>query len=379
MFNNSLYMKKVCFILFINLVYLHAYAQLNNNGAAIKLTTGAYIVLQDINFKNNGTFLQSAGTVKMTGNNNNYIFGSVKPQFFNLQIAKSETKQVLLLTDFNVTGEILFSSGLLHLNKKNIFLLGTAVLKGEADSRRIIGPAGGYIEVKALLNAPVNVNPGNLGALISSTQNLGNTTIRRRHQSQKIGGGNSNSIFRYYEIIPANTAALNAALRFNYFDGELNGLNENNLILFKKVNTAPWSNQGFTKRSITANYVIKTAISDLFLWTLSAPNVGLRGIDTNNEQNTYSTDNISKNAHSLFIENVYPTIGSMQNIYIKTGNMDLENVQVMLYDMKGKLILNQQINYQSQWITLPQLLPAGIYKLVIQSGESNYQQSFMKQ
>ncbi|RYZ30651.1 MAG: hypothetical protein EOP49_39710, partial [Sphingobacteriales bacterium] len=207
-------MKKILYLALINLAYqFPMQAQLNNNGAIIKLTTGSFIVLQDINLNNNGTFLQSTGSVKMTGATNNYILGSTRPQFFNLVIAKNETKQVQLATDINIAGELQFSSGLLHLNRKNIFLVGAALLKGEMENRRIIGPTGGYVEAKALLITPANANPGNLGAWITSARNLGTTIIRRGHQSQAIGGGAPASISRHYEIIPAVNTNLNATLR----------------------------------------------------------------------------------------------------------------------------------------------------------------------
>ena len=220
----------------------------------------------------------------------------------------------------------------------------------------------------------------NLGAFISSTKNLGNTVIRRGHQSQIIGGGNSNSLLRYYDITPVNNIDLNATLRFQYFDAELNGLTENNTVLFKKVNNFSWVNQGFTTRSAAANYVIKNGIADFYRWTISAPNVPGRSQQPVTGILNNANPAITKTpGANVFIENLYPTIGEMQSIYIKAGNMDIQKMQVMLYDMQGKLVLNQQINYQSQWLQLPQLLAAGIYKVAIRSGEWKYQQSFVKQ
>ena len=132
-------MKKIIFLTTATLVILSStFAQLNNKSARIVMTQGSYLVLNDIAFANNGSFIQSAGTVKMTGNNNNTISGTVKPQFFSLVINKNVTKEVQLLTDFNVSSEILFISGLLNLNNKNIFLLNTALLKGESESNRVL-------------------------------------------------------------------------------------------------------------------------------------------------------------------------------------------------------------------------------------------------
>jgi len=127
----------------------------------------------------------------------------------------------------------------------------------------MIGANDGYIETTAILNAPVAVNPGNLGAVISSGQNLGATVVRRGHSSQ------TNSILRYYDILPANDIAIDATLRINYLDAELNGLDENALVLWKSTDSIRWTNIGYTSRDATANYVEASGISDLSRWTLS--------------------------------------------------------------------------------------------------------------
>lgn len=374
-------MKILLSLLCFTLAAANALSQLRNNNTNIVMTTGSYLVLNDIGFVNNGVFTQSAGVVRMTGVANSTITGTIKPQFYTLEIAKTGIAETQLFINLDIAKEVSFISGLLNLNNRNIFLLGTAVIKGETETRRIIGANGGYVEVNAALNAPANANPGNLGAFITSTKNFGNTIIRRGHQSQVVGGGNSNSLLRYYDVIPTNNIDLNAALRFQYLDAELNGIDEGNAILFKKVNNVVWTNQGFTTRSTTANYVLKTAIADFFRWTVSAPVIAPGRPNEQvivNSSNSNST--ITKtNAANIFIENLYPTIGEMQRVYIKTGNMDIQKIKVMLFDMQGRLVMNQQINYQSQWVQLPQLLSAGTYKVIIQSGVWKYQQSFMKQ
>jgi hypothetical protein len=377
-------MKKILSVGFGLLVWIVTLAQnpqLKNNNARIVMLPGSWLVLNDMSLVNNGVFNQSTGVVKMTGENNSVISGTALPGFYSLQVAKNAAKEIQLLTNINVSGEVSFISGLLNLNNRNLVLLGTATVKGETELRRIIGPTGGYVETTIALNAPAAVNPGNLGAYIYSTQNLGTTIIRRGHQSQLIGGGNNNSLHRYYDILPLNNTALNATLRFQYFDAELNGLNENNVMLFKKVNNVSWVNQGYTARSATANYVIKNAIPDFFRWTISTP-IAIPGRSSQPVTDGLSNSHpqITKtNIPKVFIENLYPTMGSMQNVYIKTGNADVQKMQVTLFDIQGKAVLHQQINYQSQWVQLPALLAAGMYKVVIQSGEWIYQQSFVKQ
>ena len=83
------------------------------------------------------------------------------------------------------------------------------------------------------------------------------------------------SIFRYYDILPTNNTALNATLRFQYLDAEMNGLNENTIVLWKSPDNTHWSSQGFTTRNTTSNYVEKTGIMDFSRWTLSSVNNAL--------------------------------------------------------------------------------------------------------
>jgi hypothetical protein len=84
--------------------------------------------------------------------------------------------------------------------------------------------------------------------------------------------GLNNSILRYYDIVPVNNTNLNATLRFKYFDGELNSIDENSFVLFKSDNAINWSVQGFTSRDVTANFVEKNGIGSFSRWTLSSIN-----------------------------------------------------------------------------------------------------------
>src|SRR5687768_16933588 len=117
-------MKVILSLLCVMLAVSNALSQLRNNNANIVMTPGSYLVLNDMGFVNNGVFMQPSGVVKMMGENNSAISGTVRPQFYGLQIAKNAAKEVQLLTHVNVAGDVSFVSGLLNLNNRNIFLLG---------------------------------------------------------------------------------------------------------------------------------------------------------------------------------------------------------------------------------------------------------------
>jgi len=241
-------------------------------GAIISTTGGEVITLSDMDLVNDGVISQSAGqgVFVFAGSSNSSISGGAAPLFDILKIAKTGGAKLSLQQTVHIGSSLQFGSGLIDLNGNNILLQPGAVLSGESAASRITGTSGGYVEITNTLNAPSAINPGNLGAVLSSGQNLGSTVIRRGHVSQTNGAGNGNSIFRYYDIIPSNNTALNATLRLQYFDEELNSLDKNNLVLWKSTDQLTWSVQGYTTRDATANYVEKTGIDDFSRWTLSS-------------------------------------------------------------------------------------------------------------
>ncbi len=95
--------------------------------------------------------------------------------------------------------------------------------------------------------------------------------IRRGHNSQVNTYGNGNSIFRYYDIVPENPVPFSASLRINYFNSELNGLPENELVFWNSSDNLHWIIRGFTTRNTTVNFVEKTGITEFSRWTLSSP------------------------------------------------------------------------------------------------------------
>jgi len=252
-----------------------AHAQFTiQNGAVISMNGNAVITLQDIDLIIDGIVSQQAGDGSwfFTGSGDNSITGSSSPFFDKLYMAKTGSAKVTLLQNISIAGSIDFNSGLIYLNNNHILLQPGAMLNGENGSSRIVSANGGYVEAIAVLNAPVAVDPGNLGVSITSAQNLGSTVIRRGHASQTSSSGAGSSILRYYDILPSSNTALNATLRINYLDAELNGLNESALTLWKSTDTVHWTNMGYTARDATANYVEDSGIADFSRWTLSAVN-----------------------------------------------------------------------------------------------------------
>src|SRR5439155_20397820 len=104
------------------------------------------------------------------------------------------------------------------------------------------------------LNNPQSMNPGNLGATITSSKNLGLVTIKRGYKEQSGGNAFNKSILRYYKITPANNTQLSATLRFSYLDAELNGVNESTANLFKSANNGSiWTGMNANAPDVNIN------------------------------------------------------------------------------------------------------------------------------
>jgi hypothetical protein len=242
-------------------------------GAQFSVFSDTKLTLQNTDLIVNGdALLFSTSPVSFTGNASSFIGGDGAIRFFNLEIKKTGDQSVSLQKAISVGNGVFFTSGFLNLNGFDLDLETTGHLDGEREDSRVIGPNGGNVVFSANLNSPTGSNPANLRIIITSDQNLGNVIIKRGHQSQVNNGSSGNSILRYYDILAVNNTNLNATLRLNYFDGELNANNENSLALFKSDDGVNWSNQGFTSKDANANFVEKTGIGSFSRLTLFSDN-----------------------------------------------------------------------------------------------------------
>ena len=146
--------------------------------------------------------------------------------------------------------------------------LGTAngTIVGENVTTYIIASGGGEIIKTLNLNAPNEVNPGNMGILITSTQNLGSTTVRRGHMAQTISG--NSSVKRYFDIEPTTNTGLDATVKMYYLDHELNSLTENSLEMYKGGGNK-WVAQPTNTQDASTNYIEITNLDQLDEYTMS--------------------------------------------------------------------------------------------------------------
>ncbi|MEZ4771554.1 MAG: T9SS type A sorting domain-containing protein [Bacteroidia bacterium] len=239
------------------------------NGSFIRADGQVKLVLEDTRWEQEGTFIPDQSTVRVVGDAlpADCAFASTTGITLYQIDLKKNTHNLQLETPLNITGKLNFFQGNLDLNGYLLDLGTTGFLIDETEIHRVLDQTGGgAIHVTSTINSPNQLNPGNIGLALSSSANWGVTTLIRRHDPYNLGGGNS--ILRSFEINPTNNSGLNATLRFDYFDAELNGVPESGFQLFHSTNNGlNWAVGGIATHNTTSNWVEVSGINTFSLWT----------------------------------------------------------------------------------------------------------------
>jgi hypothetical protein len=247
-------------------------------GTTVRIAAGTTIVLKESDLVNNGTIVSAAGSkISFSGAQDVHVSGTGTTSLNGLELGLINGKKITLLQDIVVNGSLLFNGGFLDLGNATVNLGTTGTLVSESESSRATTTGLGNFLSQATLAAPSAANPGNLGAVITSAENLGVTEVRRFHAPQSSSAGTS--IGRYYVIAPANNNNLGATIRLAYFDAELNGLTEGTLSLWRSNNNGgSWVDLGTSDRNTVTNYVEESGLQSLSRFALADGNTGLSGL-----------------------------------------------------------------------------------------------------
>ena len=286
-------------------------------GTNVIVDGDAQIVLNGMGLNNNGNYRTLSGTLVFTGTKADgaaYINGSSFPMLHHLKIDRI-SRDLQLNTRVFVNGNLELAAGNLELNNYSIDLGSTGRLIGESRNTRVLGNTGGYIKATALVARGENIEPGNLGLLINSDDNLGTTTVIRGHIQQRNKDGEL-SIERYYEIDPAFQVNNKINVRANFLDVESTNPDMQQLVLWSSDDAG--RNWKPVKSGVT-NYELTK--SD-----------GL-----NNMRVTYFTKKPGSNQlNSAYIQ-LYPN-PVRENFTLSYYSSDEEDVLVNLYTKSGQLL-----------------------------------------
>ena len=190
--------------------------------------------------------------------------GGSAPTFDNGDEACANTVVVSMDSDWLLGGGFYVSGNLyvesdIDLNGNNIGLGSSAYLI--EDNGRIYGETG-YVSTQRDLSN-INENVAGLGAEISTSANMGTTTIKRYH----FATSSPASIKRRYEISPSTNTGLNATLIFHYDDNELNNLTASYLELYRSTdNGVNWTDMNGSVNTFV-NTITLSGIDAFSQWT----------------------------------------------------------------------------------------------------------------
>jgi hypothetical protein len=331
------------------LVVAHAgSAQLiTTKGSFIKSDTNSFIVLNDLGFANQIAQARFDNVFKFTGGTDVRLAGTNRIWFNKIILEKQDNAKVLLDQDLDISHSMLFSGGLMDLNNREIQLQPEAVFLNENKSSRITGTHGGFVSIQANAGSSLTVNPGNLGAIVNSSEPIGTITIKRGHKTQS-GFSLDESIQRYYDIEFANNNLDRVAVRFNYFDAELNGQDENRIRVYQSPDRGiHWSMQENGVQH-TLSYIKSKGNTDSpNRFTLASP-----GLFTNQK--------VSLSTAAL---RTWPNPASAY-FYVQVDGSE-GDAQVQVFDVEGKLHRSYNCK-QGTALKIEGLLP-GVYIIKVEA------------
>ena len=218
----------------------------------------------------------NVGVYSYSGGSNPALSGSPSVNHFVLGSSSALT----LSSGATVNGNLILKSDL-DLNGQAISL-GTSAYLIE-DEGRIYGNSGQIQTTRTLSNIDENV--AGLGAEITTSANMGSTTITRTHAANSSPA----SIERRFNIAPTNNSGLNATLVFHYDNDELDGLTASALELHKSTDGGTnWTDMNGSINTFH-NTITLSEIGSFSLWTaMESEDVNPPILETENPVHAYA-------------------------------------------------------------------------------------------
>lgn len=263
----------------------------------LKLTNGTLYIGNNTLSLNGSTSgsgsLNSSGSavVNVGGSGNSFgtlRFASGANTLSQLNVDRDGSGQmatVQLGSDVAVSGQLNLTSGNLKTGSYKVTLGSTGTFSEVVTSNppaQTDGYLEGTVETSRSLSANTTETFGGIG--VSLTMGVSNSITATRVTGTAISSGNGSpytgnqSIKRYFAFTASTNSGLNAAMVFRYYDHELNGITESELVLYRHAD--PYTNSNWTdfggKQSVntSANWVANDALENkiqaLSTWTLGS-------------------------------------------------------------------------------------------------------------
>ena len=186
--------------------------------------------------------------------------------FYNITI--NNASGATLSANAIVNGTITLTNGIVTTNAFTIDLGTNGTIVEIA-----INPTSyvtGTVKATRSLMQTISNNFGGIGVEITENNFDNNSTVVTRVTGTSCTGIEGNeSITRYFTIEPVTDAGLDATLEFSYFDHEIVGHSEANLMIYKSTDSRVTWSPVVTSRDAALNTLTVTGITSFSDWTAS--------------------------------------------------------------------------------------------------------------
>jgi gliding motility-associated-like protein len=201
--------KLLCLFLIGSTLSSFGQNQMHISTGTFVTADNAFINLDDTNIINEGTIRTTSANLVINATQTIALQGA---GIYELHRLILNTTDVLSIEqNVFLNEQLIFNQGRVNLNDSRVDL-GEALgeLIGETDDNYLYADGSGIIVKPFSFDLPADLNPGNLGLSLSSTENLGASEIIRAHEVLSLPGG-AQSIRRSYEVSTAtpNNDAVN--------------------------------------------------------------------------------------------------------------------------------------------------------------------------
>lgn len=246
------------------------------------------------------TDINTTGYVNFVGIIDQEIGGTKTTNFENINV--NNANRVYLNQDIEIKHNLTLTNGKFDLKDKTVDLGTTGNIVNETetncitatDANWVVGSNTGTIKTTQTIDDVTNLDPANLGCIITTNKNLGTITIIRGHKKQTNYQNSSiEGIARYYDIPGIGELyGTNTTLKMKYWTSELNGISETQLEGYQLVT---YSDFWWTPLNGTAH-------NNTFTVSTSGNNV-------NNPSNPSSPYHEFITTHTIYFHNRF-TLGS---------------------------------------------------------------------
>jgi len=201
--------KLLCLFLIGSTLSSFGQNQIRINPGTFVTADNVFINLDDTNINNEGALRTPSSTLIINGTQTISLQGAGIYELHRLVLNSTDVlsiEQNILLNE-----QLIFNQGRVNLNDSRVDLGEVSgELIGETDDNYLFADGSGFIVKPFNFDLPTDLDPGNLGLSLSSSENLGASELIRAHEVLSLPGG-AQSIRRSYEVSTAtpNNDAVN--------------------------------------------------------------------------------------------------------------------------------------------------------------------------